>query len=136
MKYVFGTPDFAAQCLNLLMEKGLVPEAIVCNPDRPTGRKKIMTPPPVKTIIENWNATHGIQITILQPEKLDAPFIEKLKSFEADLFLVFAYNKIFRTNVLEIPRKGIIGIHPSLLPNTAGHPLSKRRFLMDKRKPE
>ena len=116
----FGTPDFSAHSLKLLLEHGFVPRAVVCNPDRPTGRKKIMTAPPVKTMIEAWNMAHGTNIEIFQPEKLDAEFIGKLRSFNADFFLVFAYNKIFRKNVLEIPRLGIVGIHPSFLPKYRG----------------
>jgi methionyl-tRNA formyltransferase len=136
MNYVFfGTPDFSAHCLELLLEHGFVPRAVVVNPDRPTGRKKIVTPPPVKIAAEQWNEARGgrreepldpargkqgTRIEILQPEKLDAEFVEKLKSFDADFFLVFAYNKIFRKNILEIPRLGIVGIHPSFLPNYRG----------------
>jgi methionyl-tRNA formyltransferase len=123
MNYLFfGTPDFSAHCLNILLEHDLIPRAVVCNPDRPTGRKKIITPPPVKVTVENWNAVHKTNspIEILQPEKLDLACIEKLKSFNADFFLVFAYNKIFRKNVLEIPRLGIVGIHPSFLPKYRG----------------
>jgi methionyl-tRNA formyltransferase len=121
MNFVFfGTPDFAAHCLETLLEHGLVPKAVVTNPDRPAGRKKIMTPPPVKTTVEAWNAAHDARIEILRPEKLDAEFIEKIKSFHADFFLVFAYNKIFRKNVLDIPRLGIVGIHPSFLPQYRG----------------
>ena len=121
MNFVFfGTPDFSARCLGILLEHGLVPKAVVCNPDRPTGRKKTLTAPPVKIMTAAWNASHQTDIEILQPEKLDASFIEKLKSFNADFFLVFAYNKIFRKNVLEIPRLGIVGIHPSFLPRYRG----------------
>ncbi len=116
----FGTPDFSAHCLELLLKHDFVPRAVVCNPDRPAGRKKVMTPPPVKTSAEAWNAAHHANIEILQPEKLDADFVEKLKSFRADFFLVFAYNKIFRKNVLDIPRLGIVGIHPSFLPQYRG----------------
>jgi methionyl-tRNA formyltransferase len=121
MLYVFfGTPDFSARCLSLLLGQGLMPQAVVCNPDRPSGRKKILMAPPVKTTAEAWNAAHGTDIKILQPEKLDAAFKDTLGSFHADFFLVFAYNKIFRKDVLEIPRLGIIGIHPSFLPEYRG----------------
>ena len=57
---------------------------------------------------------------ILQPEKLDAEFQAKLKSLNPDFFVVFAYNKILRKEVLGIPRLGTIGVHPSFLPKYRG----------------
>ena len=134
-RYVFfGTPDFSAACLRVFLQNDFVPVAVVCNPDRPTGRKKIMTAPPVKMLAEEWNAdakkmgsNHGAQndsghspIEILQPEKLDVEFQIKLRELDADFFVVYAYNKIFRKAVLDIPRLGTIGIHPSLLPEYRG----------------
>ena len=122
MKYIyFGTPDFSAHVLKRLIDAGMPPAAVVTNPDRPFGRKKIITPPPVKRLLGELRIKdEGLEIATLQPEKLDAEFIEKLKSFDADFFLVFAYNKIFRKNVLDIPQLGIIGIHPSFLPKYRG----------------
>ena len=80
-----------------------------------------MTAPPVKQLLERLKVnSEKLTVSILQPEKLDAEFIEKLKSFNADFCLVFAYNKIFRKNILDIPRLGIIGIHPSFLPQYRG----------------
>ncbi|MEK7521021.1 MAG: methionyl-tRNA formyltransferase, partial [Patescibacteria group bacterium] len=52
----FGTPEFAAVILEKLIKNGFVPAAVVCNPDRPVGRKKIVAPPPVKTKIMNYEA--------------------------------------------------------------------------------
>jgi hypothetical protein len=53
MKFVyFGTPDFSARLLERLMRAGMVPAAVVTNPDRPVGRKKIVTAPPVKRLIQ------------------------------------------------------------------------------------
>lgn len=121
MKYVFfGTPSFAARTLQKLLDAGMTPAAVVCNPDRPTGRKKIVTAPPVKSTVEAWTERTGQAIEILQPEKFDEATVTKLRSFDADIFLVFAYNKIFRRNVLDIPRRGIVGIHPSFLPAYRG----------------
>jgi methionyl-tRNA formyltransferase len=121
MKYVFfGTPDFSARLLGVLLSHDIIPVAVVCNPDRPMGRKKIMTPPPVKNVVEAWSATHGKNIPVLQPEKLDEACIKTLTSFDADVFIVFSYGKIFRKNVLDIPRLGTIGVHPSFLPEYRG----------------
>jgi folate-dependent phosphoribosylglycinamide formyltransferase PurN len=126
MKFIyFGTPDFSARLLERLVSAGFEPVAVVTNPDRPVGRKKIITPPPVKQFLldmknrEPRTANHE-KIEILQPEKLDAAFLEKLKSFGADVFVVFAYNKIFRKELLAIPRLGVVGVHPSFLPKYRG----------------
>jgi len=65
MKCVFfGTPEFAAIILEKLIKVGFIPEAVVCNPDRPVGRKKIITPPPTKVLAEKYG------IKIHQPETL------------------------------------------------------------------
>jgi len=135
MNYLFfGTPDFSAHCLEVLLEHDFVPRAIVTNPDRPFGRKKILTPPPVKMTAMAWNrgahdndnnnhdkrSDADYDIAILQPEKIDGAFREKLREFEPDLFIVFAYNKILRQETLDIPAKGVIGVHPSFLPEYRG----------------
>ena len=122
MKYVFfGTPSFSARFLQILLDHDVIPAAVVCNPDRPTGRKKIITAPPVKITAQGWSAAHPDQtIIILQPEKLDADFQETLRALAPDFFVVFAYNKIFRKEVLDIPEHGTVGVHPSLLPKYRG----------------
>ncbi len=114
MKYVFfGTPRFAEIVLQQLLTAGMPPVALVCNPDRPIGRKKIITPPPTKQLV-------GSLVTVFQPEKLDAAFIESLQALGADFFVVAAYAKIIPASVLAIPRLGTIGTHPSLLPKYRG----------------
>jgi methionyl-tRNA formyltransferase len=117
MKFVFfGTPRFAAIALGGLIAEGLVPVALVCNPDRPLGRKKIVTPPPTKQLIAEYNAIHATDVAILQPEKLDDAFIAQLRVLRPDFFVVAAYAKIIPNSVLAIPRLGTLGTHPSLLP--------------------
>ncbi len=114
LKYVFfGTPGFAAIILEKLIEAGWPPLAIVCNPDRPIGRKKTITPPPTKVLAEKY------AIKVYQPEKLE---IEKLKLEigEIDFAIVAAYAKIIPKEILTIPRLGVIGVHPSLLPKYRG----------------
>jgi methionyl-tRNA formyltransferase len=118
MKYVFfGTPEFAAVILEKLIGSGFVPAAVVCNPDRPAGRKKLITPPPVKSLIMQHEAW-GIEI--LQPEKLDSSFMIRVSSFKPDLFIVASYAKIIPKVILETPRLGVIGVHPSILPEYRG----------------
>ncbi len=113
----FGTPEFAAVILEKLIEAGFVPAAVVCNPDRPAGRKKIVTPPPVKRLlIEEFD---GLNIAIYQPEKLSE--IKRLLSdIDCQLFIIAAYSKIIPKEILDIPQLGSVGVHPSLLPKYRG----------------
>jgi len=125
MRYVFfGTPSFAALVLKEIISAGLPPIALVCNPNRPVGRKKVITPPLTKIIAENYNLSSKLYnlnpIQILQPEKLDAAFLDKLRSLNADFYVVAAYAKIFKKDFLTTPRLGVIGVHPSLLPKYRG----------------
>ncbi|MDD5430768.1 MAG: methionyl-tRNA formyltransferase [Candidatus Pacebacteria bacterium] len=112
---LFGSPEFAAIILKKLVESGHMPAAVVCNPDQPAGRKKIMTSPPVKQIIEKneWS------IKILQPKKLKES-VDDLKKIDADLFIVASYAKIISKEIIEMPRLKTIGVHPSLLPKYRG----------------
>jgi len=114
LKYIFlGTPEFAAIILEKLIKNNLKPEVVVCNPDRPIGRKKIITPPPTKIIAQKNN------IKIYQPEKLN--FEEFKKDIgEIDLAIVAAYSRIIPKEILNLPKLGIIGVHPSLLPKYRG----------------
>ncbi|HDH31350.1 MAG TPA: methionyl-tRNA formyltransferase [Candidatus Wolfebacteria bacterium] len=115
----FGTPEFASIILEKLINTGYVPEAVVCNPDKPFGRKKIITPPPIKQRIMNYELRIKDKIKILQPEKLSI-IHDSLFKIQPDLFIVAAYAKIIPKEILEIPRLGTIGVHPSLLPKYRG----------------
>ena len=118
MKYIFfGTPEFAAIVLEKLINTGYIPEAVICNPDEPVGRKQILTSPPVKSfIIEHgtWN------IKIFQPIKLDSSFKFQVSGLKPDLAIVAAYGKILPKEILEIPKHGFINVHGSLLPKYRG----------------
>src|ERR1700722_5114593 len=117
MKYIFfGTPRFAEIVLAGLLDADLQPVALVCNPDRPVGRKKIITSPPTKVLAIESSS----DIDIIQPEKLDEVFIKRLQALEPDFFVVAAYSKILPQTVLDIPRLGTLGVHPSLLPKYRG----------------
>ena len=119
MKFVFfGTPEFAAIILEKLINAGFAPQVIVCNPDRPAGRKKIITAPPVKKLlIEKFK---DLKIEILQPEKSDDDLIAQILNYKTDIFIIAAYGRIVPEKILKIPRLGSIGVHPSLLPKYRG----------------
>ncbi len=120
MKYIFfGTPRFAEIILEHLLRADMPPMALACNPDRPTGRKKIVTSPPTKRLVLSRGA-EAPRIKIFQPESLDEYFIGELTALGTDVFVVAAYAKIIPKSVLDIPRLGTIGIHPSLLPKYRG----------------
>ncbi len=123
MKYIFfGTPEFAAIILEKLIVADMSPALVVCNPDRPVGRKKIITPPPVKALIMNLESGIKDKIIIWQPEKLEIKNwkleIDKLGG--VDFAIVAAYNKIISKDVLDTLPAKFIGAHPSLLPKYRG----------------
>lgn len=108
-----GTPDFAAIVLRKLIDAEMPPKIVVCNPDRPVGRKHIITPPPAKVLAEE----HGIKVW--QPEKLTLPEWQK-EVGEIDFAVVAAYAKIIKKEILDTAKLGVIGVHPSLLPQYRG----------------
>ena len=117
MKIVFmGTPDFAAESLKALYEAGHKIELVVTNPDRPKGRGMKLVPSPVKEY-----ATEK-QLMIEQPQKIrnNTEFIEKIKQINPEVICVVAYGKILPKEILEIPNKGCINVHGSLLPKYRG----------------
>ena len=118
-KFVFfGTPEFAAIILERLIGAGFSPVAVVCNPDKPVGRKKIVTPPPVKRLMANGK----LQIEILQPASTSEllALSHKLSAIKPDFAIVAAYAKIIPKNIIDLFPRGVIGVHPSLLPKYRG----------------
>ncbi len=113
----FGTPEFAAIILEKLIKAGLVPRAVVANPDRPVGRKQILTAPPTKEMIRGKGLEGSVKI--FQPENF-SPLTPHLSPLKPDIFIVAAYTKILPKEILAIPRLGTIGVHPSLLPKYRG----------------
>lgn len=107
----FGTDkSVSITVLEELVSGGYTPSLIITAPDRPQGRKMVVTPPPVKV----WAVERDIPV--LQPEKLDSEFVEKLKEEEWDLFITASYGQIIPKNVIEIPTFHTLNVHPSLLP--------------------
>lgn len=106
----FGGEPLSVPVLEKLYKNGFVPQVIVCNPDKPAGRNLEITPPPTK----RWAIKHNVPV--LQNEKLDQPFAKKLKALNCDLGIVVSYGKIIPKEIVNLPKLGLINIHPSLLP--------------------
>lgn len=110
-----GTPDFAVLSLRALVEEGYNVVGVITQPDRPTGRKRVLTPTPVKAEAER----HGIPV--LQPERMRRPeAVQALRELQPDLIVTAAYGQILSKAVLDIPQHGCINIHASLLPKYRG----------------
>ena len=116
MKVIYmGTPEFAVPALkSLINSSGHTVVAVVTQPDRPVGRKGIITPPPVKTVAES------IGIPVFQFEKIRRDVIETLKNLNADIMITCAYGQILSREIIDICRYWIINIHASLLPAYRG----------------
>jgi len=108
-----GTPDFSVPALQSLVDSEYEVVLVVTQPDRPKGRKRVITPPPVKIVAEK----HGIPV--FQPEKLKKEYEEILK-FEPDLIVTAAYGQLLPNKLLEGPEYGCINVHASLLPELRG----------------
>ncbi len=110
-----GTPEFSAVCLRKLKDAGYNVILSVSQPDKPVGRKHIITPPPAKV-----EATE-LGIEVFQPDsmKSDEAF-EKISSLSPDLIVTAAYGKILPQRVLDIPRFGCLNVHASVLPAYRG----------------
>ncbi|PIU98974.1 methionyl-tRNA formyltransferase, partial [Candidatus Wolfebacteria bacterium CG03_land_8_20_14_0_80_39_317] len=102
MKFIFfGTPEFAAIILEKLIQAELMPEAVICNPDKPTGRKQIITPPPVKVLAQKYG------LTIYQPKDKNE-LLEIIKKLQPDLAIVAAFGMLFPKEILAVPKYGFI----------------------------
>lgn len=128
MKIVFfGTSPFAAKILSFLLEdKTNSIIAVVTRPDRPQGRSLRMQPSAVKQQLLD----HEEDLPLFSPEKASTPeFANQLRSLDADLFLVVAYGEIIQQEILDIPKKGAVNIHASLLPKYRGAAPMERALL-------
>lgn len=116
MKIIFmGTPDFAVESLKKLVDAGRDVCAVFTQPDKPRGRKMIMTPPAVKVCANELN------IEVFQPNTLkDGKALEIIKSYEPDVIVVAAYGKILPKEIIDYPKYGCINIHGSILPKYRG----------------
>lgn len=110
-----GTPDFAVPSLQALIDSEHQVIAVLTQPDKPQGRKQILTPPPVKILASAHN------IPVYQPNTLkNGTISDLLERTRPDLIVVVAYGKILPRYVLDFPPKGCINVHGSLLPRWRG----------------
>jgi methionyl-tRNA formyltransferase len=112
----FGTPDFAVPSLRALVGEGFDVVAVVTQPDAPQGRSRsTLIPPPVKV------AALAEDLLVLQPQKpTDPGFLKQLRDLQPDIGVVVAYGHILKPALLELPKRGMINVHPSLLPGLRG----------------
>lgn len=115
MKIVFmGTPDFSVPCLKALnVNYGVC--AVFCNPDKPVGRKRVLTAPPTKIYAQEHN------IAVYQPYSLKTDDVYKiLCDIAPDFIVVVAYGKILPERIINLPKYGCVNVHGSLLPSYRG----------------
>ncbi len=110
----FGAGPIAEASLESMKASGMVPALVVTTPDRPAGRGKEMSASPVGV----WASQNSIET--IKPEKLDDTLYEKLKAIEAPVFVVIDYGVFLPDELLAIPARGVLNMHPSLLPRLRG----------------
>jgi len=112
----FGTPEFAVPSLRALVGEGFDVVAAVTQPDAPQGRSRSkLTPPPVKV------AAEAEDLLVLQPQKpTDPAFLKQLRDLKPDIGVVVAYGHILKPELLSLPPRGMVNVHPSLLPGLRG----------------
>lgn len=116
MKIVFmGTPDFAAVSLQALLNAGHEVAAVVTMEDKPVGRKRILTPPPVKLLASE----HGIEVYQPKSVRTEEAY-QTIAGFRPDILVVVAYGKILPKKLLDLAPYGAVNVHGSLLPKYRG----------------
>jgi len=114
LKIVFlGNPEFALPSLEALVKENYQIIGVITAPDKPVGRKQIITPPSVKVLAQKY------RLSVYQPQN-KAELLGIIKKLQPDLAIATAFGMIFPKKVLEIPKYGFINIHPSLLPKYRG----------------
>ncbi|HSB64933.1 MAG TPA: methionyl-tRNA formyltransferase, partial [Anaerolineales bacterium] len=109
-----GSPEFAVPILRSLTT-GYPVVGVVTQPDRPAGRGRVLTPPPIKRLAEE------IHIPVIQPKRLSEPeALQQLQSWSPDVIIVAAFGQILKPAVLDLPKFGCVNVHGSLLPRWRG----------------
>ena len=142
----FGTSELSVKVLDILMKNGYTPEIVITAPDKPKGRKMILTPPPVKVFAQvnnlkiaqpaSLSTYHSFEpegsqsLNGLPPRLIGGQATAPLhRRAGYDLLIVASYGKIIPKSILEIPKFGTLNIHPSLLPKFRG-PSPIQSFIM------
>lgn len=125
MRVVYmGTPDFAVAPLNAIIENGYEVVGVFTQPDKPVGRKAILTPPPVKV------TALGHNIPVFQPDSLkNGEGVKILEELKPDICVVVAYGKILPKDFLDFAKYGCVNIHGSVLPEYRGAAPIQRSIL-------
>ena len=114
LKIIFmGTPEFGAIILEKLAQTPFKPVLVVTSPDKPEGREQALTSSPVKVVARKYN------IPVSQPEKI-RDIVGKLRELNPDLIVVAAFGQILPKEILDIPKRGSLNVHPSVLPKYRG----------------
>lgn len=122
----FGNSKFSVFCLEEMKNLEQTPDMVITTPDRPSGRKMQLTKSETKVWAEENN------VPFIEQEKLkDEAFLEKLKAY--DLFIVASYGKIVPKVILDMPKYGVLNIHPSLLPKYRGPSPLQEQILNDEK---
>lgn len=110
-----GTPEFAVPSLEALVRAGEAVALVVTPPDRPRGRSRRPEPPPVK------RAAEALGLPVFQPERVSDPdAVAELRRCSPEFLVVVAYGQILRRPLLDLPSRGVVNLHPSLLPRHRG----------------
>lgn len=110
-----GTPDFSVPILRMIQEEGYEILAVVTQPDRPVGRKRVLTPPPVKA------EALRLGLPVIQPEKLrNSEELLEIINLKPDIVITAAFGQILPKSLLDAPPLGCINVHASLLPKYRG----------------
>lgn len=125
----FGSSDFSVHVLNELLLHNIKPNLVITTPDKPKGRKLVLTPTPVK-VWANQNDIEVLDPTFL---KKNSNLLSKLKVDNYELFLVASYGKIIPKEIFEIPKHKTLNIHPSLLPRYRGASPIQSQILNDEK---
>jgi methionyl-tRNA formyltransferase len=126
----FGGSEFSVYVLDELKLHNILPELIITTPDKPKGRKLVLTPTPVKV----WAKENNIEV--IDPPSLkkdNASLISKLQALGSKLFLVASYGKIIPKEIFDIPEHKTLNIHPSLLPKYRGASPIQAQILGDEK---
>lgn len=123
----FGTGPVAKLVLEEMLDRGFRPALVVTGQDAIQGRGQRLTPTPVAIIAEN------LSVPVRKPAHIDAALVHELETSDFDVFVVADYGALLKKEVLDIPPKGVLNVHPSLLPRLRGPSPIRTAILRDEK---